>query len=153
MFDFVIVKVKTTGETNGIMTTLTETKEVQIVDSDISKGKRHNVRVRDNAGFVCYIDDMTDLTFVREYDSPDPNCVPAQWWTVEAHLLRDLPEPEPQADWAWADSIFEASDWYDMCVNHVDDSEFMPETGNHVYQMDNGGCVVVTPRADVLIQG
>ena len=145
--DEVLVEHKTTARQNGILTSLTETKKVVIIDRHVRNGKVRNVRVLDKSNNREYYVDMTDAEFAFK------RAPGVLVWKVKGPLSETKIKPEPQADWTWADSIFEASDWHDMVINHVDGSEFIPETGNHVYQLDNGGRVIVTPRADVLIQG
>ncbi len=54
-------------------------------------------------------------------------------------------------DWDWADSLLDGSDWWDLVEFRIDESEFIPETGNHVYQLDTGDCIIVTPQGDVLL--
>ena len=56
-----------------------------------------------------------------------------------------------EEDWDWADSLFEASDLFETCGADVEETEYFTDTGNHVYQLDSGDVIVVTPTGDVLI--
>lgn len=52
-------------------------------------------------------------------------------------------------DWEWADSILDARAPFDLFLD-IDETEFIPETGNHVYQLSTGSCIAITPDGDVL---
>ena len=54
-------------------------------------------------------------------------------------------------DWDWADTLFQGSDWYADVANQVEETEYIPETGYHVYQLDWGGCIAVTPDGNVVL--
>lgn len=54
-----------------------------------------------------------------------------------------------QEDWEWADALFWESDWADL-VN-VEETEYIPETGIHVYTLDTGANVLVLPSGNVVL--
>jgi hypothetical protein len=56
-----------------------------------------------------------------------------------------------KADWDWADERLQSSELYELVEDHLEESEFIPETGDHVYQLDTGDCVVVTQWGQVIM--
>jgi len=55
-----------------------------------------------------------------------------------------------EADWPWADSLLQDCDFWPLIENHIDGCEFLPEAG-HVYQLDCGNVMTVTPEGNVVI--
>lgn len=52
-------------------------------------------------------------------------------------------------NWEWADALFEGSDWAD--IFQVEETEYNPVTGNHVYTNERGVSIVVTPEGNCVL--